>query len=104
VQAEFYSVASALLPLMVLTKVSDQIRRRATDAAEREEMHLIFVAVAIVGEGFALVATATKNVPDPVRWTVLLTLVVCGSIFALELILEPAWRLAQKKALARKEA
>ena len=85
-QSDFYNDVSALIPIMVLTKVADRHRRQAQHHDHDLTLHRFFVVVAIIGEGAALALATTKHAKAWQEWFVIAAIVFCGFIFAWEFL------------------
>jgi hypothetical protein len=84
---DFHNDVTALIPIMVLTKVTDRHRRQSSANVRDHSpgLHRIFIAIAVLGEAFALAGAA--NPGD--RWTdviVVVTLAACAIVFTAELV------------------
>jgi hypothetical protein len=86
-EQEFFAAVTALFPLLVLTKSGARHRRQShTDGDHGQLLHQFFILIAVVGEAFALAGAATQDPTMLVEAVVIVTLCVCGLIFAGELL------------------
>jgi hypothetical protein len=84
---DFHNDVTALIPILVLTKVADRHRRQALPDGRdhRAVWHQLFIGAALVGEVFALAAAANPG-HGWIDAIVVLVVVVCIPVFAVELL------------------
>lgn len=84
---DFFNNTSALLPVLLLTKVADRARRQANGAAATSLMsHRVFIAMALVGEGGALIGASVEELRGGIVWPLSFVVLACGYLFASELL------------------
>lgn len=94
---DFFDDASALLPLLALTKVAERVHKDFVSPDNGEDIqlapdrqHLWFMAIFLIGEGLALTAALSNGVRAGLSGALLavgvgIALFLCGVLFAIEL-------------------
>jgi hypothetical protein len=86
-EPDFFNNASAVLPILLLTKVADRTRRLTLNKqAASLRSHRAFIVVALAGEAAALTAALAEGTRSWVVGPLLLAMVICGAVFADELL------------------
>ncbi|GAB3785419.1 hypothetical protein GCM10027601_20870 [Nocardioides ungokensis] len=84
---DFFNNASALLPILLLTKVADRARRQTTgNVVSPMTLHRLFIVVALIGEVGALVGASMEDTRGWMIWLLWAALLFCGALFACELL------------------
>lgn len=84
---DFFNNASAVLPILLLTKVADRARREAAGSTPASlGSHRTFIVMALAGETGALVGAAVEATRHVIVLPLAIVILVCGLFFAWELL------------------
>lgn len=93
--ADLYNNVAAVLPVLMLAKITDRYRRRSfrPPANGSFRSHQAFISFALAGEGFALVGAGLVSFQRATAtWSLICTtgvslmVVLCGIMFGVEIL------------------